>query len=740
MQSEAATVEEPTPTIGAWALPPGAAEVETPASVIQPDPKVALAFFAALFKPGDCLHFRAVPEPPDGRTPSNHHYLMDGGFADTLAQFLEYCAVEKRAAFFLPGAVIPGRTHKDAVKSLPVVVADFDKGDPAANLARAEAAFGPATAVIESGGQTESGPKLHAYWALPDADQTAIEQICAARENLARTYEGDPAFKQQAQVIRTPGSVHWKHGARLVQLRALRPGTKTALSMFLGAAPHNTKVVNFFDFNNVSAPVASVEDLRSMYVETEGKSNLTRWEWFNRVAGAEIMDVRAGRKTLEEAERYMLGAVQRSMEHPEDWDDTRVAREFAALARIDVESRGPFARAQPAIATGASNGTIADWNIKRFSGAPPERRWLVEGLIPAGTAGVFAAVGDAGKSMMALRLAYIVGGYPEPKRNADFAFDVPRFFGQPVVARGAAVVLTAEDDADEVHRRIAALDQSNLRARDTRVYVRPLLSDGGPRAIVADTPAGVQPTDFWRELRSQLLAVPDLRLVVLDPLSHFAAIKLDNDNQAGATLMSMLGAFAAESGATVMLIHHMGKAAVPTSLSDARTAIRGAGALVDNGRWALAMWEADQDRAYSTLKALGQEERARGAGVVYLGGLTKGNAPSDKVLRTLVRNASNGLLEDMTDRLAAARPRQAEVDEGALAALRAEARDNPRFMFGRGEQTLWKAWQPILSSAGVQVPRADLPGLFGRLHARGALVRTDTVKGGHSQFGVQLEG
>jgi hypothetical protein len=202
----------------------------------------------------------------------------------------------------------------------------------------------------------------------------------------------------------------------------------------------------------------------------------------------------------------------------------------------------------------------------------------------------------------------------------------------------------------------------------------------------------------------------------------------------------MLGAFAAKSGAAVMLVHHMSKAAEPSNLTDARTAIRGAGSLVDNGRWALAMWEASEDTAYSTLKTLGDEKRARSAGVVYRGGLAKGNAPSDKVMRTLVRNAATGLLEDRTDHIVAARPQQAEIDGAALAALRAEAMENARFEFGRGEQSLWKAWQPILSAAGVQVTRAEITALFGRLCTRKALVRTGTVKGGHAQYGVAFDG
>jgi hypothetical protein len=60
---------------------------------------------------------------------------------------------------------------------------------------------------------------------------------------------------------------------------------------------------------------------------------------------------------------------------------------------------------------------------------------LIGKVIPAGAAGVFAAVGDAGKSMMALRLAYIVGCYPDVGAFNAAIQDAPtpKFFGQPAL-------------------------------------------------------------------------------------------------------------------------------------------------------------------------------------------------------------------------------------------------------------------------------------------------------------------
>src|SRR4029077_10121570 len=100
-------------------------------------------------------------------------------------------------------------------------------------------------------------------------------------------------------------------------------------------------------------------------------------------------------------------------------------------------------------------------------------------------------------SMLALKLALAITSAPPPTPELDVSS--PRFFGQPVSARGAAVVLTAEDDKDEIHRRLNGLDPTYSR-RGRSLYVVPMISSGGARAIMNDGFAGPMPTPFWYEL------------------------------------------------------------------------------------------------------------------------------------------------------------------------------------------------------------------------------------------------
>jgi len=701
---------------------------------ISPDASQATRFFAALY--GDMqglVHFRGVPEPKDGRDPKNLHYALDDSFPATLASFLEWCNVESRAAFFLPGITRPNGTGKKDVLALPAITVDFDKGDPAANLGAVEALIGPATIVVESGGATEAGPKLHAYWRLETpATGEQIDEACRVREQLAKQFGGDPAFKQAAQVIRIPGSLHFKGTPKLVRLRSVC-GSRVSLSDALqklgisNQTPSSSNVVSIFDFNNVRTDESNLDRALTAPVHAEGVDDVTRFEAASMALGHFIRLVREGRLTLEAAWDAARAWNVATLVPP--WPEERLRNDFDRLVRRDEENHGPILPIAPVLASQPSGVRLTDWYAhKRFAKKAPERRWLAEGLIPRGTAGLFAAVGDAGKSMLALKLANIVANYPPQPEGILGSIAATSFFGRPVVGRGTAVVLTAEDDADEVNRRLDNIAPDRAKT-EGRLIVLPLLSTGGARAFICDGKSGPMLTPAWYDIRRQLEEIPDLALVVLDPLTLFVGGDT-NDNKIAAPFMAEMNAFAAKTGAAVMLIHHFAKNTVPTGLTDARTAIRGAGAFVDNGRWALAIWEAESTDAKGVLKTLGQSERTRQAGVVYFGGLAKSNAPGSKELRTLVRGET-GVLEDVTDQIRAAMPKRADMDDAIADALRKFKTKNVTFGFTGGQKGFLAALQDALAGTGISPPtRAEAAALFERLLTAGAIVATDAKRGG----------
>jgi hypothetical protein len=480
--------------------------------------------------------------------------------------------------------------------------------------------------------------------------------------------------------------------------------------------------INAFDFNFnnvVPFPGADVSRALTQAIPEGGTSDMTRYQGAGVALGHFIRMIREGRYNREEAWQAAKDWNQATMQPP--WPEERLRVDWERLLDIDVREKGPLVTPVAILPSAPGDWSIMDWRADRFAGEAPVRRWLIEGLIPQGTPGVFAAVGDAGKSMLALRLALYITSYPAPGPDIDTSS--PHFFGQAVVGRGAAVILTAEDDAAEVHRRLNGLDPAHAR-RGRPLYVVPMISAGGARAILVDGFNGPQPTPFWYELRNQLLAIPDLKLVVLDPLSSFVGADINKDNLAGAALMTLLAELAATSGAAVMLVHHFAKASAPTSLSNARTAIRGAGSLVDNGRWALVLWEAEHDDADAVLKALGQSQRSNQSGIVYFGGLAKGNAPGAKILRTLVRGPS-GLLEDVTEAVRAGTLRVGEIDALVHRVLLTEKDRDTRFAFPIGRSSIDRYVVPLLRAAGVGIDLKEAYPAIQRLLGKGMLARLE---------------
>jgi len=72
---------------------------------------------------------------------------------------------------------------------------------------------------------------------------------------------------------------------------------------------------------------------------------------------------------------------------------------------------------------------------------PPAREWLVTDRPPRGVVGVLAAAGGTGKSMATLQLAISVC------TGLDW-------LEMPIDKTGAVLMFSAEDDRDEIHRRL----------------------------------------------------------------------------------------------------------------------------------------------------------------------------------------------------------------------------------------------------------------------------------------------
>ncbi|MDW9376790.1 AAA family ATPase [Sinorhizobium meliloti] len=336
-----------------------------------------------------------------------------------------------------------------------------------------------------------------------------------------------------------------------------------------------------------------------------------------------------------------------------------VAKELAKKTPVAANDNDPVPAEPRAL-------SIFEWTVDRFKGEAPAVQYLVDGVIPLGVPGMVSAAGDTGKSFALLelhrRVAFGSGG----------PFATPIFGGQ-VVGEGTSVMITSEDDANEVHRRIDALDTKGNRYTPAgkRMIVVPLPSAGGARAFwKEDKKQGLIETDDFKRICDQLKDIGDLRLVTFDPLASFAHLPLNEDPSAGQFVCTSLSRLATETGATILTAHHMRKSKAPIeTLADAREAIRGSTALVDGLRLAYAMWPADEARAKRTCKSLGIQYQPNR---IVLGGVVKANGAARRIMSTYARSDS-GLLVDKTAGLGTSAPAQDDLRTALVVAVEAAA-------------------------------------------------------------------
>jgi hypothetical protein len=302
---------------------------------------------------------------------------------------------------------------------------------------------------------------------------------------------------------------------------------------------------------------------------------------------------------------------------------------------------------------------LADYRATRFTGPPPPIKWLVQHSIPLGVPVLLAAMGGVGKSFLTLQLCHLVATPPieNPGTTNEQIHNLSTYtrpiLGGTVVEHGTAVLITAEDSDDVIHRRLAVVDPEGRRTDDLIVIGLP--SAGGPLTFFTSDREGVRATDEWYMVLEQLRAIPDLKLVVIDPIAAFCQVSLDADSAACQFVMSAFSQLAAETGATVLLCHHMRKSVngkPPTTPAEAREQIKGVSQIVDGARLAYAIWPVEEKEGLKVCDDLAILPRE--ANRVFKGGIVKTNERGGNI-STYVRSP-DGLLVDRTSDLHNARP------------------------------------------------------------------------------------
>ena len=349
----------------------------------------------------------------------------------------------------------------------------------------------------------------------------------------------------------------------------------------------------------------------------------------------------AGKKLADLIQDFALAAGVKSvtmltppMGKPEGWDASDALSEG-----YNIEN---FVNTKAKITKTNINLLDESFLVSRFAGTAPEQKFLIDGTFPLGVPILFAAAGDACKGMMTLDMGMkIASGKP-----------MTSTFGGLVKEFGNVVIFTAEDDEAEMHRRVERLDPFEERHgynHDLKIVSLPNV--GGVFAIMNESNGEFGTTAEFEKIYEQILQMSNLKLIVFDPLASFVHADVNADPAAGAALTGLLARMATETGASVLVCHHMTKIkdnAVIKTPEEARNLIRGTTALVDGVRSSFALWQVDAQRGKKTCERLGLPYQRNSC---FDGAVVKSNGPASRNVRHFVRDPMTGLLNDRTEEI-----------------------------------------------------------------------------------------
>lgn len=192
-----------------------------------------------------------------------------------------------------------------------------------------------------------------------------------------------------------------------------------------------------------------------------------------------------------------------------------------------------------AIVGQAADCADAGWfAASEFIGKPiPARHWHVPGLLPVKQVTALYGDGGTGKSMIAMQLA------------------VATAVGTPWLAKdvyeGNVIYLSAEDDIDEIHRRLHQI--GNIEAM-RRLTFRSLAGEDALLAITHGRTSQLIPTPLFNVLDARM-ASERPALLVLDTLADFFGGN-ENDRAQVRAFIGMLRGLAIRHNCAVLLLAH----------------------------------------------------------------------------------------------------------------------------------------------------------------------------------------
>ena len=199
-----------------------------------------------------------------------------------------------------------------------------------------------------------------------------------------------------------------------------------------------------------------------------------------------------------------------------------------------------------------------------FEEIPPAIDYVLPGMIH-GTVGAIISPGASGKSYFAMQLGIQIAS------GADV------LGWKQSLKTGEVVYLAAEDPPVALHSRLfelgKLLTEADRRSVIEKFTIHPLVGSRDlPDLMAPATEHGL------------IEVARGKRLVILDTLRRFHAGN-ENDSGAMARVIAAMEYLSAETGASVVFLHHSSKSAALGGTVDEQQSSRGSSVLTDNVRW-----------------------------------------------------------------------------------------------------------------------------------------------------------
>ncbi len=355
----------------------------------------------------------------------------------------------------------------------------------------------------------------------------------------------------------------------------------------------------------------------------------------------------------------------------------------------EVMPQGAFLRpSSPSMTIEEISRNYSDCVIQKYEGTPRAPEFLLERLYPMAAVSILAAAGGVGKGMLMLDLALnLACTTPSPYGSA---------FGPRVVQNGSVVLFCAEDNQEELHRRYAVLDPTNMRnhihtgINTNQIYSIPLPNKGGAFPIIEpDKNKGFRVSEKFKDIKGWLKTIANLKLVVFDPIASFIWGADTNDAGAMTFLMNTLQDLATETGSCCIVTHHtnkpgknaQGRIQEHETLEDILHSMRGSTAIANGARLVYVLSEAPKAVQEKVCKALTlKKERHR----IYMGGVAKTNGLANKEEQYFVRDEETGLLRNVTGRVKDKSLKNKDLKEILKQAIGDQERKTPLTLTGPG--------------------------------------------------------